>query len=236
MRRCLLVLVAAFVAAAGRGPGAGGAAHQRVRRPDDERQPDPVHGAARRRPRVPRHRQRRRRGRPAPEGLRRIAARGVGDPPAGSAVGQRRPLPARRAEPRLGRSADGPDDTAVLRTDRRHLGKARVRGDAAGSSRLGRLMWHARLTGGRPRRMPERLHPPRRRALRGPRHPVRDRPARRRRRRRPEPHRRDRRVLRRRRLARAGHAEEPDHERRRHAQPVADARRARRCTSPPRRP
>ena len=221
---------------AGRVPGAGGADHERVRRPDDERQPDPVHGPVRRRPRVPRHRQRRRRGRPAPEDLRRIAARGVGDPSAGSAVGQRRPLPVRRAEPRVGRSADRARRHAVLRTDRRRLGKARVRGDAAGSSRLGRLMRHARFTGGRPRRMPERLHPARRRALRGPRHPVRDRPAGRRRRRRPEPHRRDRRVLRWRRIARAGHAEGPDHERRRHAQPVDGRRRARRCTSRPRHP
>ena len=82
--------------------------------------------------------------------------------------------PLDRAEPRLGRSADRARRHAVLRTDRRRLGKARIRGDAARSSRLGRLMWHARFTGGRPRRMPERLHPARRRALRGPRHPVRD--------------------------------------------------------------
>ena len=116
----------------------------------------------------------------------------------------------------------GPDDTQFYGPTADAWAQARIRGDAACSSRLGRLMWHARFTGGRPRRMPERLHPARRRALRGPRHPVRDGPARRRRRRRPEPHRRDRRVLRRRRLARAGDAEEPDHERRRHAQPVED--------------
>ncbi len=69
---------------------------------------------------------------------------------------------------------------------------------------FGELVRLRLVAGRRPVRLRERLHPPRRRALRGPRRPVRGGPARRRGHRRPGPDRRHRAELRRRRVARAG--------------------------------
>ena len=67
----------------------------------------------------------------------------------------------------------------------------------------------------------ERLHPPRRRPLRGPRHPGADRPAGRRGHRRPRRDRRHRRQLRRRPVADAGRAARPRDAARRHARALA---------------